>query len=138
MTIIWSSYYPDEINKIPNIGHLVTYYYEQRPFVVEARVIEKGNVSLKIRHNDEVIERERLEVLNWYPEVGDICVCAAKPYLDWQRAYRNYVLPEWTFKAMELLEIQGRFALVRPRGKNQQRRKLPFACLRVLEKNLGQ
>ncbi|MEM9116914.1 MAG: hypothetical protein AAGD09_03420 [Cyanobacteria bacterium P01_F01_bin.56] len=131
--MIFSSYYPDEIYKIPNVGHIVTYCDRLHPFLVEHRCIVDNNVLLQIRSESLFVEREKLEVLNWYPQVGDVCVAAAKPYLKWRKLYQDYALPEWMHKKMELLEIQGDMALVRPT--NKQRQKIPFECLRVLEKN---
>jgi hypothetical protein len=94
-----------------------------------------GQVYLSLKTaQGNVIPQERVEVLTYYPEVGDLCEIAAHPYLEWAESIGNYALPDWCWKSCELVEIKGSMARVRPQGEGQKTRPVPFAALRVREK----
>jgi hypothetical protein len=133
--MLWSSFYPNETEYIPQVGDVVTPYGTQQPYEITKRWIDNGNAYLSLKGESEHVPQVRLEVVEWYPQVGDICTITAKPYLHWRRAYNDYELPAWTMNEMELLDVSGDMATVRPSGKKQQKRKVPLNCLRVLDKN---
>lgn len=133
MPMIWSSYYPKEKDKLPGVGDVVTYRDRLHPYTVTRRTRRAdGQVLVTLQDGDRVIEKERIEVLNWYPQIGDTCNVSAKPYLIWKLPEKDYRMPEWLFQKMTLLSIDGDMATIR--NSKNKRMIIPFECLRVLEK----
>ncbi len=100
MLMLWSSYYPNQIDKIPSNGDRVIYPNEIVPWTVERRIIHSGNVLLTLRNGDRIHENVQLEILNWFPEVGDWCNIAMQPYLNWRKIYNDFALPKWFWLIM--------------------------------------
>lgn len=80
--MIFSTYDP---TRIPSVNDRVTYDGHTDPWTVTARVKDPhGQVWLQITDGTNT-RNERVEVLNWYPTVGDTVVFLLKPYIDWMQ-----------------------------------------------------
>lgn len=129
--MLWSSYYPKQVDKIPKVGDRVRYQDHSQPYTVLQRTIREGSVFLRLQGEDGIIiERARLEVCQWWPVVGSQCELALKPYLDWRKCMGDYEIPAWFWKRCEVRSIDGGMAVVRPVGEGD--RTVPFQCLIVV------
>ena len=117
--------------ELPKKGDLVCYRNETRPWKVVARVKKEENVFLGLQSGSACVHRERIEVLDWYPIVGDIVLVSFKPYLEAKKLKRDFILEDWVSKEMELISVDHNKATVKPKG--SQLKTVPFECLRVLK-----
>lgn len=132
--MLWSSYYPNHTDLIPAVGDLVTYCDLTYPYTVIAREVVNGNVLLSLQDGDTVIRRERLEVLNWYPRVGDACGVSKQAYCDWQSSLNGksrieQQIPGWAYKVVTLIHVAGDMATVQDKGGVEYT--VPIWCLKV-------
>jgi len=133
ITVLWSSYYPKQIDKIPKVGDRVRYQDHDQPYTVLQRTVLEGSVFLRLQGEDgSIVERSRLEVCQWWPVVGSLCELALKPYLDWRKCMGDYEIPDWFWKRCEVLSIDRGMATIRPVGESD--RSVPFGCLIVVDK----
>ena len=133
--MLWSSWYPSDVHRIPSVGDVVTYRDRPRPYTVTGRVVDRlGNVLLSLRHGQEQIHRERLEVLDWYPQIGDKVAVHKQRYCDWQaslngKARIEQIVPDWAYSTLLLVSVQDGVATLQDGDGAEYA--VPMDCVRV-------
>lgn len=125
---------------LPKVGDLVTMHHCGYPWTVTKRSRNRfQQVMMVVTPPAGPSQLVMVEVLNWWPAVGDICTVLAKPYGDWLQTtgakrwdcedYNN--AQSWLYGEFPVTDIDRDMATVQG-GKRSQR--VPLGCLAVVKR----
>lgn len=135
--MIFSSYYDNDELKmwLPGTGSIVTLQDCRRPLQVIRRIRKDGTVLVALPE----VGWQPIEVVEWWPQLGDHVDIAMGPYLDWQAVQQGkdrdaISLPQAVMHTCKVRQLKGDIAIVVPQMESNKAQALitPITALRVL------
>ena len=140
--MIFTSYFKNEILSpyLPNVGDVVTYNVpsRRRPETIKRRFVRRntfGSIYVELKESRRKLP---IEVIQYWPQTGDIVDVSAMQYLDWrvqiEKSDRSRIsLPHKVHGLMKILNIDGQISHIKPIKGDDIGLRVPTSILRVVE-----
>lgn len=141
-TMIFTSYFKNEIlcPYLPNVGDVVTYNVpsRRRPETIKRRFVRRNTLGSIYVELKESRRKLPIEVIQYWPQVGDIVDVSAMQYLDWrvqvEKSDRSRIsLPHKVHGLMKILNVDGQISHIKPIKGDDIGLRVPTSILRVVE-----